>query len=135
MYVPNCAVAGVCGAGVTRPPPHWLTCTRLTRQLFPLAAGALLARDESIQRREQTGRAASALLDSLKQSLGGALTYSRLVDDRSRAALLQQVRSHRTVRGHRTTDTAPPPPPPGGLSSVIQGQPITNHTNLRLLAA
>ncbi|KAF0301682.1 Endothelin-converting enzyme 1 [Amphibalanus amphitrite] len=86
--------------GVKRQPPHWLTCTRITRQLLPLAAGALLARDEPSEAREHSQRAATELFQSLQQGLGGALTYSRLVSDRNRAAVLHQISSVDLVCGY-----------------------------------
>ena len=108
---------------MSRPPAHWLTCTRLTRRLFPLAAGALLARDRAPEVRRQRCSAAGALLDALKQTLGGTLTYSRLVDDGSRAAVLEQVR---TPAPRQTPHWA------GDRQQSQQIQPVTSPAELSL---
>ncbi|XP_037088812.1 neprilysin-11-like [Pollicipes pollicipes] len=86
--------------GVKQPPPHWLTCTRMTREFFPLAAGALLARDEPVEARELSQRAAEDLFRALTQSLGSVLTYSRFISEESRASVIQKVTSLDLVAGY-----------------------------------
>jgi len=87
-------------AGVISAPPPWLACTRMTREFFPLAAGALLAKADPQTTRDRREEAAGAVFRSLTQTLGGLLTYSRFISDDSRASVLQQVTSVDLVAGY-----------------------------------